>query len=264
MQYYFTILLSICTTILGNAQGLTDIHLQDFFIKEFSGKGKKIPAQLPLVSFLVNGRDYQSNNSSPFKIETRFESVKEGVKAVIEFRNTSKDTLTLENVVPFGKGNQAIITGLGKHRLSRAHLFLPNRKPINVIVPDNAWELGYTGLSLNDTLNACGLVRRDRNSAKSATIKRFETIVNPGGSISYFFYSDFYKGNWQEGLRLMFQKRFLYDIENFDSSLYDRKDLQWMRESYAIHLLMAWDKDYYNAATKKFTLLDFIRKGKKL
>ncbi|MBS1489237.1 MAG: SUMF1/EgtB/PvdO family nonheme iron enzyme [Bacteroidetes bacterium] len=263
MKFFFIFLSLACLAPGTQAQELTEIKHDHFSVKEFLGKKNKIHSRLPLVSFIANGKKYQSSGFSPFKIEIQFLSVKEGVKAVIEFHNTSKDTLTLENVVPFGEGDQAYITGLGKHALSRTHLFLPGRKPINVIVPDNAWNLGYSALRLNDTLNVCGLVRRERTSAKLSTMKRFETIINPGGSVHYLFYADFYQGHWQEGLRLMFQKRFLYDIENFDESLYERKDLQWMRQSYAIRLLMAWDKEYYNDATGRFMLPDFIRKGKK-
>lgn len=246
------------------SQGLLELKFHEQTISGFVGKQGVIQNETPMFSFVANGRKYFSNEVSPFKLGIHFENQPEGVKAVIEFVNTSKDTLVLENIVPFGERSDVYITGLGKHRLSRTHLFLPGRKPVNVIVPDNAWELGYAGVALNDSLNVCGLVRRDKASLKSAKTKRFETIVHPGGSVRYFFYADFYKGSWQEGLRLMFQKRFLYDVEKFDASLFERKDLQWMRESYVIHLLMAWDKDYYDAATGKFTLPDFIRRGKNL
>lgn len=264
MRILFAGILLFLTIHLAYSQGLLELKFHEQTISGFVGKQGVIQKETPMFSFVANGRKYYSNEVSPFKLITHFENQPEGVKAVIEFVNTSKDTLVLENVVPFGERSDVYITGLGKHRLSRTHLFLPGRKPVNVIVPDNAWELGYAGVALNDSLNVCGLVRRDKASLKSAKAKRFETIVHPGGSVRYFFYADFYKGSWQEGLRLMFQKRFLYDVEKFDASLFERKDLQWMRESYVIHLLMAWDKDYYDAATGKFTLPDFIRRGKNL
>lgn len=264
MRILFVGILFIITVHSTYSQGLLELKFREQTILGFIGKQGVIQKETPMFSFVANGRKYSSNEVSPFKLGIHFENQREGVKAVIEFVNASKDTLLLENVVPFGERSDVYITGLGKHRLSRTHLFLPGRQPVNVIVPDNAWELGYAGVALNDSLNACGLMRRDKNSLKLAKAKRFETIVHPGGSIGYFFYVDFYKGSWQEGLRLMFQKRFLYDVEKFDTSLFERKDLQWMRESYVIHLLMAWDKDYYDAATGKFTLPDFIRRGKNL
>jgi formylglycine-generating enzyme required for sulfatase activity len=264
MRIIFICLALVIFVSSSFAQGLKEVTINRETIAAFVGGSSVFPKEIPLVSFVANGKKYLAGEKSPLQLSHRFEKSDAGVKALIEFVNHSKDTITLENVVPFGEGDHEYITGLGKHRLSRTHLFLPGRLPVNVIVPDNSWELGYASIRLNDSLNACGLVRRDKAALKSAKAKRFETVINPGGSVNYFFYADFYKGNWQEGLRLMFQKRFLYDVENFDASLYERKDLQWMRQSYAVHLLMAWDKDYYDASTGKFTLLDFIRKGKKM
>ena len=65
-------------------------------------------------------------------------------KFALRFENNNpNDTLTLENVVPFGVSEErTYMTGLGKHGLSRTHLFRPGLKPVNVIVPDNAWQIG--------------------------------------------------------------------------------------------------------------------------
>jgi gamma-glutamyl hercynylcysteine S-oxide synthase len=69
--------------------------------------------------------------------------------AVITFTNTSADTLRLRNVVPFGESKSHVyITGLGNHSLSRAHLFRPGFAPVNVILPDNAWELGFSAVNM--------------------------------------------------------------------------------------------------------------------
>ncbi|HOY53006.1 MAG TPA: hypothetical protein PLX49_14585, partial [Prolixibacteraceae bacterium] len=40
------------------------------------------------------------------------------------------------------------LTVKGDHPLSRSHLFLPGREPVNVILPDNAWELGFSALEI--------------------------------------------------------------------------------------------------------------------
>jgi formylglycine-generating enzyme required for sulfatase activity len=217
----------------------------------------------PLVSYEINGKQFSYGQASA--ITPSFQPVVmqyKGIKGIVTFSNTSTDTVVISNVVPFGrKGNEVTITGLGEHRLSRTHLFLPDRKPVNVIVPDNAWELGYTGLSLSNNLKLFALMRRDMNSLVNATRKRFETIIAPGGSVSYFFYCDYYVGEWQSGLREVFQKRYLYDVTQFDESLYQRKDLSWINNAYVMHLLMAWDKEFYD---DNFRLLDFIDRGKKL
>ncbi|MBK7650502.1 MAG: hypothetical protein IPJ20_06775 [Flammeovirgaceae bacterium] len=55
-----------------------------------------------------------------------------------------------------------------------------------------------------------------------------------------------FTGNWQAGVREVFQKRYLYDVKDFDDTLYKRKDLAWIRKAYVMHLMMAWDKDFYD------------------
>ena len=85
----------------------------------------------------------------------------------------------------------------------------------------------------------------------------------PGGSVTYTLYADLYEGDWQEGLRKVFQERYLYDVENFDNSLYEREDLAWMRHSYAIHLMMAWDDQFYDPETNEYTLDEFLERGNK-
>lgn len=217
----------------------------------------------PLVSFEIDNKHFLSGQASSLTLSFRQEVLSgKGIKGVLTFSNASSDTLTISNVVPFGReGNEAYITGLGDHRLSRTHLFLPGRKPVNVIVPDNAWEMGYAGLSINHNQKLFALVRRDLNSMIKATRKRFETILAPGGSVSYLFYSDYYSSDWQSGLREVFQKRYLYDVIEFDESLFQRKDLAWINRAYVMHLLMAWDKEFYDG---HFRLTDFIDRGKKL
>lgn len=218
----------------------------------------------PPVSFEINAKTYFTQDTTPLKVEIKPVDGKAG-EHEITFINHSSDTLRLSNVVPFGRATDRVyITGLGDHRLSRTHLFIPGKKPVNVIVPDNAWELGYCAIKLNDSLNQYGLVRRDLSSLKNATRKRFETIISPGGSVKYFFYTGTYTGNWQEGLRLVFQEKHLFDLATFDETLYQRQDLKWIRKAYVMHLMMAWDKEFYDYTTGKFNLAAFAAKGKKL
>jgi len=203
----------------------------------------------PFVSFRVNKVLSTSAGSGPgFKIELQHPdkgSDKLLYKATFTFTNISSDTLTLENVVPFGEDPARVyITGLGDHRLSRSALFRPGYGPIGVVLPDNAWELGFGILQLDSAHAVAGLARR--TSWEKAEKKRFETIVHPGGSVTYDLWFLPFSGEWQEGLRLMFQEHYLFDLENFDNSLFEREDLAWIRKSYAINLMMAWDKDFYN------------------
>ncbi|HZY83073.1 MAG TPA: formylglycine-generating enzyme family protein [Cyclobacteriaceae bacterium] len=196
---------------------------------------------IPLSTFA----QFEYESTGPLK--TEFDSTK------IVFTNNTKDTIRLSNVIPFTKDPRyPYITGLGNHPLSRTHLFYYSRAPINVIVPDNAWELGF-----NTRPNLAALTRRDVTSIKKGERKRFETILYPGGSVKYDLHYERYKGYWQDGLRIIFQDRKLYDLKSFDSTLYKRKDLEWMRSAYVMHLMMAWDKEYPD-------LVDFVKRGKDL
>ena len=203
--------------------------------------------------FTVNAKIYNSKQSSLLHVSYDTSG--------IVFTNNTKDTLRLSNVLPFSRSaDWPYITGLGDHPLSRTHLFLPGRKPVNVIVPDNAWELGF-----NCRPGMFGLSRRDVPSIKKGQRKRFETVLYPnGGSVKYNIHFEKYNGAWQEALRIAFQQRKLYDKPTFDDALFQRKDLQWIRSAYVMHLMMAWDKDFYDPATKKFKLLEFAKRGKDL
>lgn len=183
----------------------------------------------------------------------------------IFLQNISKDTLEIRNLVPMGvSGNRVYITGLGEHGLSRTHLFIPGKLPVNVICPDNAWELGFACESSKQKGSIAQLTRRIRSSIQKGQRRRFETILFPGGSVIFNKWIENYEGDWQEGLRVVFQKNLLYDTIPFDNSLFERKDLQWIRHSYIIHLLQAWDKFFYDADKKKFLLDEFVQRGKKL
>jgi formylglycine-generating enzyme required for sulfatase activity len=232
---------------------------------------------LPAVSYLLNGK---SKSTCEGKIKQQADSIiltegnllisfhllsfETGVKARIIFKNTSaSDTISIQNVVPFGENpGHVYITGKGDNWLSRSHLFRPGYEPVNVILPDNAWELGFSAVNIRDQKGICALTRRSGWDKEKAQRRRFETLLFPGGSVTYTFWADMYTGSWQEGLRLMFQKRFLYDISGtFDNTLFERDDLKWIRHAYAMHLIMNWDHQYYDAKDGQFHMEDFLQKA---
>lgn len=235
---------------------------------------------LPIASYLVNGKlkttsegQYKQQGDSILITDENLQvsyhelPFENGVKARIIFKNTSpRDTLNLQNIVPFGKNpDHVYITGKGDHELSRSHLFRPGYEPVNVILPDNAWELGFSAINLEDGKGICALMRRTGWDKQKAQRRRFETLLFPDGSVTYTLWADLYPGDWQEGLRLMFQDRFLYDINgSFDNSLFERTDLKWIRHAYAMHLMMNWDHQYYDARDSAFHMDEFLQKGMKL
>jgi len=193
------------------------------------------------------------------------QKMNDGFQLRLQFKNTSKDTLIIDNVLPFEKSQDNIyITGKGNHSLSRTHLFIPGKMPVNVIVPDNAWELGFNTLSIDQSFSIYGFSRRDKQSIALGKTKRFETILYPKGSIQYNIWLAPYKGSWQNGLLKVFRDKKLYDLSYFNDSLYKRKDLAWVRNTYLMHLMMSWDKFFYNATQNKYTLPSFVDRGNKL
>ena len=275
-SFYGFALFFIITINLGvNCQNLKQVEFgpNGLLVTGFNNE-LELSESLPLVSLLIDGdltntKDAETKNGVillPKEIQVGWESYTnfdKGIKGSLVFKNTGKDTISISNVVPFGENpSHVYITGKGNHNLSRTHLFRPGLAPVNVIVPDNAWELGYSSFPLTDNLSVCALVRR--TNFEKAKRKRFEIILEPEGSVTYNFYADLFTGEWQEGLRKIFQERYLYDVDEFDNSLYEREDLKWIRNAYVMHLLMAWDKRFYDSEKGEYTIGEFLKHGKSL
>lgn len=253
--------------VLALAVSTTLAHAQELewgnqTLKTVRWKERIYPVDRPIVHYQIAGKAYDAG-TGPLQVSVA--SGTDPVDLVVLFTNPSQDTIRLTNVVPFTPGQaDTYITGLGDHRLSRTHLFSPGRKPVNVIVPDNAWELGFVAIALTDSLQLAALVRRDLASMKNATRKRFETVIMPGGSVAYQLYAEFAIGSWREALKKVFQEKRLYDVNTFDETMYQRADLAWIKEAYVMHLIMAWDKDYYDRSSGKFQLSGFQKHGQAL
>jgi formylglycine-generating enzyme required for sulfatase activity len=200
------------------------------------------------------------NISGTWGIDSLFRS---GIKLKVRLNNTTDDTVVIENFIPFGQTKDHIyITGEGPWDLARTKLFRPGRQPIGVILPDNAWEMGYASFLLDKTKSLCAIARRKEviNGKKH----RYKTYLNPGGQIFYDIYIGEYSGEWQNGLRLMFRDKYLYDLEVFEDSLYKRNDLSWIRKEYLMVLQFAWNQEFYDHQKGSYKIEDFLTKGKQL
>jgi gamma-glutamyl hercynylcysteine S-oxide synthase len=250
----------------GSAQHLSKMVHEGGATTAFRAGERIWNQKLPLIEFELDKRSYSTATHHPLTITISEIAYDErGAQFNVTFANPTRDTLTLHNVLPFGRSHSEVfITGRGDHWLSRTHIFLPGKEPVNVIVPDNAWNLGFSAFRLDEEYRLFGLARRDPDSFVNANRKRFETDLLPDGSVAYHVYADLYQGEWQEGLREVFQTRYLYDLNEFDDSLYKRSDLQWIKKAYVMHLMMAWDKDYYDYQTGTFNWGAFQRKGQQL
>jgi gamma-glutamyl hercynylcysteine S-oxide synthase len=243
---------------------------------EGNGRRAALSVPLPLFTFELNDTVVSALN---FKVEQGGDSLRwshgsgingslkiepdfaRGWKARLTFRNSSGQKQQISNVVPLGVGpDRVYIISAGPsdfvHRLSRSQLFRPGLGPIGVVLPDNAWEMGFCDISVAPSGSLAAIARR--TGSGKADERRFRTILEPGGFVQYVFYVDEHAGEWHEGLRMMFQQRWLYDLDKFDNTLYERKDLEWIRHSYLLLLQFAWDKQYYNALESKYVFDSFV------
>ncbi len=230
----------------------------------------------PLISFLIDNKNVRSDNFSQvvrdgsritFIAANSLKGVLEIINTTgqgwsfdITFENVSDDTVAVSNVIPFGTDDESVyITGHGPSDLARAFLFRPGMSPLRVVLPDNAWEMGYNSFPVRDGYSVCAIARRQ--DSEGGTRQRYQTLLPPGAWVRYRLHADVYKGEWQDGLKLMFRGRYLYDLEKFDNTLYERSDLAWIKESYLIILQMAWDREFFDRFTGRYTFPDLIKKG---
>ncbi|MBP1656666.1 MAG: yfmG [Bacteroidetes bacterium] len=211
------------------------------------GRLQRMPHPLPVLSLRVNDTLVSSSSFTSWKEgdSIRWKAPRylegtlrihspfaRGVHASVVFRNTSRDTVRLSDVVPLGEGSDRIfIRAHGpqtyQHRLSRSALFRPGRGPIGVVLPDNAWEMGFCDVTVGGGRSLTAIARRADSA--SAELRRFRAVIAPNGWVQYTIYADDHAGDWRDGLRMMFQERWLYDLETFDNTLFQRTDLGLLR-----------------------------------
>lgn len=263
------------------AQNVVKLNIPDSLILTSSGVHLSDSVNLtfkrrrPVLSFLADEKNYDSDDVIAIREKDRYVLVYDnGIKLTFRetdsfpfywdgelvFENISSDTLSISNVIPFSTDDETVyITGKGPWDLARAWLFRPGFSPVRVILPDNAWELGYASFETENGYSLCAITRR--NNTEGGQRQRYQTILPPGAKVTYTMYTDVFKGEWQEGVRLMFRDRYLYDLEKFDNSLYERPDLQWIKECYLIILQMAWDREFYDRLSGRYTFPEVIKKG---
>jgi gamma-glutamyl hercynylcysteine S-oxide synthase len=233
-----------------------------------------LSAKRPLYSFLLNNKLYNSGEVEAIKRNEVYSQTYEkitvtlassdhyhsGWRGELIFENNGNDTVSISNVVPFGEDTSSVyITGKGPSDLARAWLFRPGFQPVRVILPDNAWELGYSSFFAGKGYSVCSLARRSR--IEDGLKQRYTTLLPPKAKVAYSVNAEVFKGEWQNGLRKVFRDRYLFDLENFDNSLFKRNDLAWIKDSYLIILQMAWDREFFDRFTGKYTYAEVLKKG---
>lgn len=232
--------------------------------------------KLPFFTALIDDKDYSSakagwqvfHDTIHFKMNDSIEGwlvwdrdFKPGIHYILHFRNIGRGDHSIENLIPLGKGNDRVyITAEGSKEwpgyLCRSVMYRPGFGPVGVVLPDNAWHLGFTDIALNDTISLTALARRGQRDKERTTIDRWKVTLKPGGWAEYSLWLDVHSGDWHQGIKMMFQERWLYDLKSFDDRLFQRDDLGWMKNAYFMLLQFAWDKKYYDYEQKRYTFYE--------
>ncbi|MCX6257502.1 MAG: SUMF1/EgtB/PvdO family nonheme iron enzyme [Bacteroidia bacterium] len=229
------------------------------------------PQPLPLFTFLLNDSLHSSQEAIMSQVSDSFllsfpcglvaylkviQPYSRGWKAVVTFYNRTERKIKIEDLIPFGiKTDRVYITGEGSYDwpyyLNRTRLHCPGYGPVGVVLPDNAWSLGYCDLQTGHDHWLAGLSRR-KNWDRKAEVTRWSTTLSKGQWVQYNFYIDRHEGEWQQGLDLIFRQRWLYDLETFDNTMFRRPDLEWIRHKYLMLLQFAWDKTWFDPMKQQF------------
>lgn len=274
MKKQILLLLFLLVSFFSFAQNLEELvfdQTNPVGIRELKFQNDSLPVSLPFFSVEVNKQFFYSNqgllnflseNSIHF-IRVPDENFKNGCKTKLVFTNTGKQAVSISNIIPFGfNENNICITGKQFSDTSRTYLYQAGKAPVAVIVPHNNNDLNFTAIELNRNKTLFSLIRRDNDSIQNYLLNRSSYILQPGKSISFVFYADIVDGDWHAALKTCFQQKMLYEVEKFDNKLYERKDLEYIRNSYTMHLMMAWEKNYYSNSMYHFK--EFLEDKKKL
>jgi len=214
---------------------------------------------LPAFSFRLNDTLFSAasiHNIHGFPLQIKVAQLEENVFN-IEITNTGTDTVELSNLVPVGETDSlTYITATGPWALARARLFRPGFMPVSVTLPDNNWDLGYASLRLSDEKYFAALIKR--KEIENGHKHRYKTVLFPGGKAIFDLNAVFGGPRWQDVLTLVFRDKKLFIANQFDNSLYERPDLQWIRDAYLIMLRFAWDKEFYDWKKRSYQYYNLL------
>ncbi len=270
-------LLLFCFARQSCAQQLKQLvfdYAHPFAIRELKTGDTSFPVSLPFFGIELNGE-------AMLDVEARFtdffsekklhlllvadEKFNNGYKATLTFTNNGNTAVTLSNIIPFGAADSHYyISGKLLADTSRSFLYQPGKEPLAVIVPHNNNDLNFTAIELGGNKTLFALIRRSNDSIQNYLLNRSPAVLQPGSRMSFDFYADIVDGGWHDALRKCFQEKMLYEVPVFNDSLYQRKDLDFIRHAFTMHLMMAWEKNYYSAKDGAYTFKAFLLDKKKL
>ncbi len=264
MKKLVTCLVILFTVFTLPAQQLKEFVFENASrstVKQLKLQAGSLTVSFPLFSMEFNKKLVYANaelikslsGHSIHLLQVQDNNFKDGNKTTFVFTNNGKSVVTISNIIPFGANTKHYyISGKKLSDTSRSFLFQPGKEPIGVVVPHNNNDLNFVAVELGNGKTLYGLIRRSNDSIQNYLLNRSPYILQPGKSISFVFFADVVDGDWHAALKKCFQQKMLYEAQHFDNKLYERKDLDYIRHSYTMHLMMAWEKNYYNNSSYHF------------
>lgn len=277
MKKTILLLVICCYAIIASSQQLKEFifdYTHPFTIKELKTQAGTIPVSLPFFGVELNGQLMNDNDAaftdffSDKKLHILIdpdENYLDGFKATIVISNNGNTAVTVSNIIPFGAdSSHYYISGKPLADSSRSFLYQPGKEPIGVVVPHNNNDLNFAAVEIAGHKTLFALIRRSNDSIQNYLLNRSPYILQPGKKISFDYFADIVDGYWHAALKKCFQEKMLYEVQHFNNKLYERKDLDYIRRSYTMHLMMAWEKNYYSAKDSTFKFKEFLVDKKKL
>lgn len=219
----------------------------------------------PLLQFQVNKKWY-SLLQLPVQmiIETKEKPAENNyyLKEII-FRNVSRDTLLLENIVPLGADQaEAVISSGGDNLTGKSKLYLLARTPVTCILPQGFDEIGFTAKRIFPNQGICALACRKPLSAFKTQVNRFSDKIEPGGSITYHLYIEYYQGKWQDAMDTVFGKRQIYQSLLFKGKYNNRNFPHWIKNSFLMQVFDPWNNKNFNQTIEKSNYFEEIKNAR--
>ena len=175
----------------------------------------------------------------------------------LSFRNVSQDTIEIDNLIPFGTGNQHVYTYSGtidKHNFQL--LALPGKEPVPVFLPGRPGEIRYAAVPASKNQFIYGFLRgtSNYNIVRNSPV----VFVPPGKSVLYYIYLGTYSGRWSEGIKKAFHENQAYDLASATRII--NTDYETNKHFVSV-IQYPWNKSFFDSDKKKYTFYEFLEKG---
>ncbi len=232
--------------------------------------------RLSVFSFRANDQEYYSSSATGRKANNNYHlDFPNGVSANLRMVNSNRDvqlTLTLQNnridsvsishVLPLGYSSSAYVIFANQSGHNNAPFFYgPGYVPVSVQMPAGDETMGFISIPVNNEISLTGISRRKK--VFNGRANNYESVIAPGGSVTFSIYLSAHEGAWQEGLTYMFAEQKAYDTPEFDNTLYEQESTDWLNHAYLSVLQFAWDNQFFNHNSDSYAFENFLAYGRK-